>query len=87
VLQLHVDTESENRKREVEARLHGLVEVEMCDTKGTTGFQHAMSGGPVFKAHFAFGIVEGSETDNPCHSYYQPIGAALEELHVNLVTG
>ncbi len=55
-----------------------LGEANFCTTDGD-------SGGPVFAAHQAFGILVAANSRNSCDSYYQGIIGAENAMNVNIV--
>lgn len=57
---------------------NNLGEASFCTKEGD-------SGGPVFAAHQAFGLVVAVNKNNSCISYYQGIIGAENALNVNLV--
>ena len=66
------------------AQLNGLVTVNNMGEANFCG-KSGDSGGPVFAAHQAFGLVVGERGTNSCDIFYQGIMGAMSAMNVNIV--
>ncbi len=80
----HANKVYQQGKETLEVR--GLVEVNLCDKKVTSGIIPGASGSPVFKDGLAYGVVSAGQAPNGCNGFYEGINNAEYALHVHVLT-
>jgi hypothetical protein len=69
----------------LQANVKELVELKVCNKKMTKGIADGDSGAPVFRDHFAYGIISGTTLDG-CRVLFEGVNNAEYALQVHVAT-